>query len=77
MLLLLIAILGEQLHIWGDEAIGTAAFLPFPGMYLGMLRYYEQGWFKTLAKFCIYSLFYLINFVLLFVVGMIVVFAFY
>jgi hypothetical protein len=77
MLLLLIAILGEQLHVLSDEALGLATFLPFPGMYFGMLRYYEQGWLKTLVKFWIYALFYLINFVLLFVLGMIVVFAFY
>ncbi|HLP93603.1 MAG TPA: DUF3667 domain-containing protein [Saprospiraceae bacterium] len=77
MLLLLIATLGELLHLWGDEMVGFAAFLPFPGMYMGMLRYYNQGWFKTLVKFWLYAICYLIAFVLLFVLGMIVVFAFY
>jgi hypothetical protein len=77
MLLLLLSIVGEQLHFWDGGVVGFAAFLPFPGMYLGMLRYYEQGWFKTWVKFWIYAFFYLITFVLLFVLGMIVVFAFY
>ncbi len=77
MLLLLLAILGGMLGIWGAGIIGLVAFLPLPGMYFALKRYYEQGWFKTFAKWTIYSFFYLFSFLLLFVGGMIAVFAFY
>jgi hypothetical protein len=77
MLLLLIATLGEQFHLWGDDMVGVAAFLPFPGMYIGMFRYYNQGWLKTLVKFWLYSICYLVAFILMFALGMVVVFAFY
>jgi len=77
MLLLLVAILGNLFGIWGPGVIGMAAFLPIPGMYFALKRYYGQGWFKTLIKWQIYSFFYLIAFVLLFVLGMAVVFALY
>jgi hypothetical protein len=69
--------LGEQFHLWGDDMVGVAAFLPFPGMYIGMFRYYNQGWLKTLVKFWLYSICYLVAFILMFALGMVVVFAFY
>jgi len=77
MLLLLVTILGNLFGIWGAGVIGMAAFLPIPGMYFALKRYYGQGWFKTLIKWQIYSFFYLIAFVLLFVLGMAAVFALY
>lgn len=75
MLLLLIALLGKLVGFWGAGMLGFAAFLPLPGMYFGMLRYYGQGWFKTLVKWWIYCFFYLVTFVFLFILGIAVVFA--
>ncbi|MDO8365588.1 MAG: DUF3667 domain-containing protein [Saprospiraceae bacterium] len=77
MLLLLIALVGERLGLWGTAGVGFAAILPLPGMYLALLRYYGQGWFKTFMKWILYCFFYLLAFTLLFVGGMFVVFAFY
>jgi hypothetical protein len=77
MLLLLIAIAGQRFYLWGSEVVAEAAFLPAPALYFALLRYYGQGWFKTLVKWGLYSLFYLISFVLLFALGMIAVFAFF
>gem|GEM_PF-431061 len=75
MLLLLLALLGEMLGIWGTGIIGLAAMLPFPGMYLGMRRYYNQGWFKTFVKWLLYGFLYVFAFTFLFILGMIIVFA--
>lgn len=77
MLLLLIALFGKQFGLWGEGIVGLAAFLPMPGFYLAMRRYYGQGRAKTFVKWLIYGFFYLLAFTLLFVGGMLVVFAFY
>ena len=75
MLLLLLAIGGNMLGLCDAGVIGVAAILPLPGMYLGLLRYYNQGWLKTFVKWLLYGVLYLFAFTLLFILGMIVVFA--
>jgi hypothetical protein len=77
MLLLLLALLGKRLGIWEEGAIGLATFLPMPGMYLAMLRYYGQSKLKTFLKWMIYGFSYLFFFVVLLAGGMMAVFAFY
>ena len=77
MLLLLLALVGEMLGLWGQAILGMAAMLPMPGLYFALKRYYGQGWLKTFAKWVLYSIFYFFAFLFLFIVGMVVVFAFY
>ncbi|MDX1909944.1 MAG: DUF3667 domain-containing protein [Saprospiraceae bacterium] len=77
MLLLLIAITGQRFDLWGSEEVAQAAFLPAPALYFALLRYYGQGWFKTLIKWGLYGIAYLITFIVLFALGMVAVFAFF
>ena len=77
MLLLLVALLGKLAGIWGAGMVGFAAFLPLPGTYFALLRFYGQSGLKTFVKWVLYCFFYFVSFLLLFVAGMIAVFAFY
>ncbi len=75
MLLLLLAILGNRWGIWGKDILGWAIFLPAPAMYIALLRYYGDGWFKTLVKWMLYRILYIFAFALSFILGLLVVFA--
>ncbi len=75
MLLLLLAIAGNQLGIWSDGIIIWAVVLPMPGMYFALLRYYGQSRGKTFGKWLLFSFIYLIAFCLSFILGLLVVFA--
>ena len=77
MLLLLIAIAGNRLGIWGEGIILWAVFLPAPALYLALLRYYKQGIIKTFVKWLLYGFLYLFAFTLSFILGLLVVFALY
>ncbi len=75
MLLLLLAIVGNRLGIWQVWVVGWAAFLPMPAMYFALLRYYGQGWFKTLVKWILYGFLYIFAFTLSFLLTLLVVLA--
>lgn len=77
MLLLLLALLGDLVGLWGASVLGLVAFLQMPMMYRGMRRYYGQSRSKTILKWFIYGFFYFLTFVVLFILGMMVVFALY
>ena len=57
---------------WGLIITGVFVFLWFT-----MKRFYGQNWFWTSIKWFFFSLFYLIGFTILFVVGLLVVFTFF
>jgi hypothetical protein len=60
----------DFLRAWWIVPVIWAAVMP----YLAMLRFYGQGWFKTLLKYLLFSYIYVFTFIGLFLFSVVVVF---
>ncbi len=77
LLLLTFGILLEQCGLEGRDIFPNIALMIWIGTFFGLWHYYGQGFGKTLAKWLIFSVLYIFSLALFFVLGLLVVFAFY
>ena len=75
MLTLLLAIIGIQFSVFEVSILAWLALWASISMYFALRRYYQQGIGKTIAKWFIFGFLYYLSFVVLFVLGIILVFA--
>lgn len=77
LLLLTLGILLEQCGLNGTDIFPDVSLLIWIGIFFGLWRYYGQGLGKTLVKWLLFSVVYIFSLALFFVLGLLVVFAFY
>ncbi len=77
LLLLTLGLLLKQFNLFSGNVLENMALFIWLGMFLGLWRYYGQGFGKTLAKWLIFSLLYIFIMGINFIIGLLGVFAFY
>jgi len=77
LLLLTLGILLEQCGVKGTDIFPNIALMIWIGILFGLWRYYGQGFGKTLVKWLTFSVVYIFSLALFFILGLLVVFAFY
>ncbi len=77
LLLLTLSIVLLQLDLIGANIFANLALIIWIAMFFGLWRYYDQGFGKTLFKWLIFSILYIFSMAIFFVIGLLVVFAFY
>ena len=77
LLLLTLCILSVQFGLISKTIFATLAVGIWAAMFSGLWRFYAQGLGKTLVKWLIFSVLYIFSTAFFFVIGLLVVFAFY
>ncbi len=77
LLLLTLAILSVQFGLLSGAIFLTLSIVIWIAMFFGLWRFYGQAFGKTLAKWLIFSIIYACSVAVFFVIGLLVVFAFY
>lgn len=77
MLSLLIAMIGIELSLWSEWSFAAVFLWATYSCYRALRRYYGQSRAKTLLKWVIFGFTYYFGFILLFALGLVVVFAIY
>ena len=77
LLVLTLGIVLLQFHLIAVDLFANFALAIWIAMFFGLWRYYSQGFGKTLTKWLIFSVLYIFSMAVFFIIGLLVVFAFY
>ncbi|MCB0524189.1 MAG: DUF3667 domain-containing protein [Saprospiraceae bacterium] len=77
MLALLLVLAGKALQLWGGLMVVLWVVWALAALYLAMRRFYNKSTLKALGFWLVFTFLYVVSFIVLFSVGMLLVFALY